>query len=337
MAHRHQTLAALVESYFIDHLRRVRGASDHTVRAYRDSLRLFLLFLSTERDRPIPRLSLDDISVSTVLGFLDYIEQKRGNSVVTRNHRLAAIRGFVQHALRHDIERAAQYQRILAIPVKKPRVTKPITYLEPEEASVVIAQPDFRTPLGARDHALLVFLYNTGARVSEAIELRERQLHLRRPKQVRIFGKGGKERFCPLWSETTTALHRLLADSTGPEHLVFRNARGGALSRDGVAYIIAKHVDAAAQKMPELRRRLVSPHVFRHSCAVALLQAGVDVTVIRDYLGHASVATTSRYITTNLQTRQRALEAFWDRAGIERRSAKAWRPTPALLRFLDTL
>ena len=154
--------------------------------------------------------------------------------------------------------------------------------------------------------------------MSEALAVRACDLRLEMPRQVRLLGKGRKERICPLWSETALALRRIIR--AGPaEDSLFRNTRGAPLTRDGVAYLLGKCVRIAAQQAPALRKCKVTPHVMRHSCAVALLQAGVDVSVIRDYLGHASVATTSRYITANLQMRREVLNAFWKRAGLDRR------------------
>jgi site-specific recombinase XerD len=241
----------------------------------------------------------------------------------------------VQHLLRHDVTRAGQYGRILAIRNKK-ALRRVATYLEPEEARAVIAAIDRRSRNGERDHALLLFLYNTGARVSEALAIRAGDLQLERPRQVRLLGKGRKERICPLWPETASALHRIIPVKSGEDSL-FRNTLGAPLTRDGVAYLLRKYVRSAAHHAPSLRKRRVTPHVMRHSCAVALLQAGIDVSVIRDYLGHASVATTSRYITTNLQMKRDVLEAFWKRAGLDPAAPRRWRPSPKLLAFLESL
>lgn len=333
---RRRTLLPLVQSYFQQHLRQVRGCSENTVRAYQDGLRLFFLFVAKKTRRSVDRLSLDDIRAEIVLSFLQHLESTRANSATTRNCRLAAVRGLVEHLLRYDLTRADQYQRILAIPSKKAR-TRPATYLEPEEVRLLLEQPDRSTPSGARDHALVLLLYNTGARVSEVLDVRSNDLQLKRPRQVRIRGKGGKERICPLWAETVAALNpllRLLADVNDP---IFRSARGAPLTRDGVAYILNKHVLKAMKAGHNLRRRRITPHVLRHSCAVALLQAGVDLTVIRDYLGHVSVSTTNRYVTTNLKMKRDVLNAFWKRAGLDRSSRRPWRPTSKLLAFLTSL
>ena len=319
------------------YLRGIRGASEHTIRAYRDALTLFFTFLSARRGkrRTAADLTLDDIQAEAVLAFLDHVERQRGNGVATRNCRLAALRSFAQHLIRHDLERADQYGRILAIAPKR-AVLRVIPYLEPDEARAIIKTVDPTTRFAARDRALLLLLYNTGARVSEVLAVRPRALQLDRPRHVRLHGKGDKERICPLWSETVAALRAIIRPDT-PDAPVFHNARGGPLTRDGVAYVLSKYTTRASATMPSLRTRRVTPHVLRHSCAVALLQAGVDVSVIRDYLGHASVATTSRYLTTNLKTKRDALEAFWKRAGLTDRRQRRWRASPKLLTFLETL
>jgi site-specific recombinase XerD len=330
------TLLALVQSFFQEYLRGVRGASDHTIRAYRDALTLFFRFLVARRQRrSVAALTLDDIQADAVLAFLEHVESRRGNSAATRNCRLVALRSFSRHLLRHDVTRAEQYGRILAIASKRAAL-RGVTYLEPEEARAMIAAVDPRAPHGPRDRALLLLLYNTGARVSEALAVCGRALRLDRLRQVRLFGKGGKERLCPLWPETAAALRALVRPDSATDPL-FRNARGAPLTRDGVAYLLNKYVRRAAVTLPTLRTRRVTPHVMRHSCAVALLQAGVDVSVIRDYLGHASLATTSRYITTNLQMKREVLEAFWKRAGLTTEPRHQRPLSPKLLAFLETL
>ncbi|MFJ1261021.1 tyrosine-type recombinase/integrase, partial [Cupriavidus sp. CuC1] len=234
-------------------------------------------------------------------------ESVRTNSVATRNCRLAAIRSFFKHLVRVDLPHADQYQRVLALPAKR---TKPTlsSYLEAEEVRAILEQPNRSTSLGSRDYALLLFLYNTGARVSEALAVRCADLRLTHPCQVRLHGKGRKDRLCPLWRETARVLQRLPAvRDAQPGGFIFVNRNGEPLTRDGVAYLLRKYVAAAVPSTPNLGHRRVTPHVLRHSCAVSLLQAGIDITVIRDYLGHASVATTSRYLTTNLQMKQAAL------------------------------
>lgn len=338
MRRRRDGLLGLVEAYFQGHLQRARGASPHTVRAYGHALRLFFLFLAKRVGRPVPLLGLDDVRVEAVLAFLDHLESSRSNSPATRNCRLAAIHGFVEHLLRNDVTRAGQYQRILDVRPKRAR-TRAIEYLDAEHVRAILTQPDRRTSAGARDYALLLLMFNTGTRVAEVLALSVDDLRLAAPRHIRVRGKGNKERICPLWPETVSALRVLLQHVGAREGPLFRNARGGALSRDGVAYVLSRHTKAAAATLSELRRRRVTPHVLRHSCAVALVQAGVDPTVIRDYLGHASVATTNRYIASNLAMKRDALAAFWRRAGLVpgRAARTTWRPKAALLEFLASL
>lgn len=331
------SLFAHVQSYFTQYLPKQRGASVHTIRAYRDALTMLFRFVAEQRGQGIASLQIDDIDADAVTSFLDHIEAQRSNSAATRNCRRAAIRSFFKHLLRNDLAHSQQFVRVLAIPAKKAR-QRPATYLEAEDARLIIGMPDQRTFDGWRDRALLLFLYNSGARVSEATGLRWDDLQLAAPRQVRLRGKGQKERVLPLWTETANALHRLRAMSgAGGGQCVFLNRHGQPLTRDGVAYILSKHAAAAARDNPVLRRKRITPHVLRHSCAVALLQSGTDVTVIRDYLGHASVATTGRYITTNLQMKREAMEAFWKKAGLEQANAKAWKPKANLLAFLQSL
>jgi len=327
------SLSTLVESFFCGYLQRIRAASPHTIRAYRDTLKLFLNFLA--EGRSLAELRLEDLQVDQVVGFLRYLEEVRKNGRATRNGRLAALHSFFEHLLRQDPTRAQQYHQVLAIPSKKHRPSC-ATYLEPAEVRILLAQPDRHSTLGARDHALLLFLYNTGARISEALSVRMSDLYLIRPRQVRLHGKGGRDRICPLWKETTDAIQRL--SPSPPEGAeLFRNARGQPLTRDGAAYLLDKYTRAAAPHLPTLRNRRVTPHVLRHSCAVALLQAGMDIVVIRDYLGHASIATTNRYIATNLAMKREALEAFWKRSGLSNTRSPHWQPRPDLLRFLESL
>ena len=326
-----------VESFFTEYLQHMRGASIHTVRAYRDALKLFFEFVAANKKCSVSGLDLGDMKAETVARFLLHLETDRSNSVATRNCRRTAIRSFFKHLLRNDVAHSLQYMRVLAIPAKKAR-QRPATYLEAEEARLIIGTPDKRTLEGWRDYTLLLFLFNCGARVSEAAGLRWDDLHLAAPRQVRLRGKGKKERLLPLWSETADALHRLRGISTGADgQCVFVNQHGRPLTRDGIAYLLRKHATAAARHHPALRHKHITPHVLRHSCAVALLQSGTDVTVIRDYLGHTSVATTGRYITTNLQMRRDAMEAFWKKAGIEPANTTRWKPKATLLAFLQSL
>jgi integrase/recombinase XerD len=333
-----QALFKLVESFLTEYLPRQRGASVHTVRAYRDALKLFFQFVARRNGRDVASVELNDLDARAITGFLDHIEAERSNSAASRNCRRAALRSFFKHLLRNDLAHSLQYTQVLAIPSKKAR-QRPATYLEADDMRAIIAKPDRCTADGWRDYTLLLFLYNCGARVSELLGVRWNDIQLAPPRQVRLRGKGRKERLLPLWRETADALHQLRGMVTGSDQQpVFVNRHGQPLTRDGVAYILRKYASAvAAKERPALSHKRVTPHVLRHSCAVALLQSGTDVTVIRDYLGHASVATTGRYITTNLQMKRDAMETFWDHAGIEPATTKPWKPKPDLLAFLQSL
>ena len=328
-------LFLLIQSFFGEHLQKVRGASRHTIAAYRDTLKLFLQFLADNRGVPVDRLTTDDLRAEQVSAFLQHLEQDRGNRISTRNCRRIALRSFFQHALRRDPLRADHYARALAVPAK--RTAPPIPrYLEPHHMRLLLGQPDRKTLKGQRDHALLLFLYNTGARVSEAVAVRQRDFQFVPPYHVRLLGKGSKERFCPLWLETTKAIQSLLATTADSAAPVFIGPMRTALTRHGANYILAKHAATAARADPTFLKR-VSPHMLRHSCACALLQAGVDLTVIRDYLGHASITTTSRYANSNLKLKRDALTKFWERSGLAPPNTAPWKPTKSLLSYLAAL
>ena len=330
-------LFAFVESFFTEYLPRQRGASSHTIRAYRDTLKLLFEFIAQRDDRDLSALALEALDATAVAAFLDYIETSRSNSASTRNCRRAAIRGFFKHLMRYDLARSMQYSCVLAIPAKKAR-QRPSTYLEADDVRAIIAKPDRRSRDGWRDYTLLLFLYNCGARVAEATAAQWADLQLTSPRQVRLHGKGRKERLVPLWRETADALHHLRGSTmSADQQHVFVNRHGQPLTRDGIAYILRKYVSELSKERPTLAKKQITPHVLRHSCAVALLQSGTDVTVIRDYLGHASVGTTGRYITTNLQMKRDAMETFWRHSGLGPANAKQWKPKPDLLAFLQSL
>jgi integrase/recombinase XerD len=331
------TLLALIESFFQQHLQGARGASPHTIRAYRDTLVLFFEFLASRTRKKVEALELADVTSNQVLEFLMHLEEQRGNKPVTRNCRLAALRAVARHLLRHDPSRSEQYGRILAIPSKRCQSTPPV-YLEPEQFRLVLDQVDADSPLGIRDAALLLFLYNTGARVSEVLQITWSDLHLDRPAQVRLHGKGNKDRVCLLWKQTVNLLRQVRGsckESTLSQ--IFLNSHGQPLTRDGVAYLLRRYYRLARRRNSSLPQPRIHPHALRHSCAVALLQAGIELTVIRDYLGHSSIATTGRYLQTNLAMKRDALRRFWERAGLEPKEPKKWRPSRGLLCFLESL
>lgn len=326
-------LFAAVESFFIDYLQRTRGCSRCTLASYRDTLRLFLEYAAQSKHGSVDKLRLTDFDATLVLAFLEHLEQKRRNSISTRNCRLAVLHSFFAHVLRRHPEHAGRLARILSLPPKR-HPTSPPRYLDPPAVQALLRHPDRATPTGRRDHALLLFLYNTGARVSEVTVLRHKDL-IPGPA-VNLHGKGDKHRVCPLWPETIAAIRSQSSSTADPDQPVFRNARGQPLSRHGVYHILSQHAAALHCADSQFPAK-VWPHLMRHSCAVALLQAGVDLVTIRDQLGHVSVATTSRYATSNLKLKRDALEAFWAVAGFAPVRQKAWHPSPKLARFLQSI
>jgi site-specific recombinase XerD len=323
-----------VESFFVDYLQRTRGCTRCTLTSYRDTLRLFLEYAARSKKVPVDRLRLADFDVTLVLEFLEHLESKRHNSVATRNCRLAALHSFFAHVLRGHPDHAGHLARILALPPKR-HAASPPRYLDPPVVQTLLRHPDRQSLTGRRDYALLLFLYNTGARVSEVTILRHKDL-LPGPA-VNLHGKGGKERVCPLWPETITAIiSQSPSNKTDPDQPIFRNARGQSLSRHGVYHILGSHATALHRADPRFPDK-IWPHLLRHSCAVALLQAGVDLITIRDQLGHVSVATTGRYATSNLKLKRTALEAFWAAAGLATSRRKSWRPSPKLSQFLQSI
>jgi len=331
-------LARALRGFFIEQLPRVRGASPHTVRSYRDALALLLRFLAARRGRPVVLLDFDDLAPEDVLRFLDSIETERSNRPSTRNARLAAVHAFARYAAANHPEHLERCQRLLAIPFK--RASQPVVeYLETEEVHAILEAPDRTTARGRRDHALFLALFNTGARVQEILDVRACDLQLVRPLQVRLRGKGRKERLCPLWPQTAAVLRTLLAeqriDAAAPEPL-FHNRDGRPLTRFGVRYLLRSYARIAQAAAPTLAKKRVHPHTLRHTTAVHLLQAGVDLVTISHWLGHASVETTNRYAAVDLETKRDALAKARPLGDLDPDLA-AWRKDASILEWLEAL
>lgn len=303
-------LARVLRGFFADHLPCVRGSSPHTILSYRDTLVLFLRFVADRGKRSVSQLDLDDLGPPEVLAFLEHLETNRHNLVATRNVRLAAIHAFFRYCATADPTRVEHCQRVLAIPFKRTG-SRPIHYLEYDEIQAVLASVDRNTADGRRDYALLATMFNTGARVQEIVTLCIRDLRLEALPQVRLCGKGRKERWCPLWSQTTEMLQAWLGEpgrDVSPDRPLFCNHRGERLTRFGVRYLLRKYCARAKGAMPSLGRKRLHPHSMRHSSAVHLLRSGVEITTISQWLGHASVATTNRYATVDMETKRKAIE-----------------------------
>ena len=331
------SLGALIQSFFADHLPVQKGLRLGSIRSYRDTLRLFLRFASEKRRAPIATLALQDLSFERVLAFLKYLEQERGNSVRTRNQRRAALNTFFAYLAVRAPEMLAVCQQVAAIPVK--RTSLPDThYLEREEVTALFRSLPRQGRFALRDRTLLLFLYNTGSRVQEVADLRVEHLELRLPAKVRLHGKGDKWRVCPLWHETVEHLQRLLAEqAAAPNAPVFCARRDQPLTRFGLYKIVRRHAASWDTTGPQARR--VSPHLFRHTAAVHLLESGVEVNVIRSWLGHVNLDTTNRYAELTLRAKAEALRACEISSGISAvsRSRAAWKDDKTLLEWLNSL
>jgi len=327
--------AQLLHRFFHQWLVEQRNASHHTVVSYRDTWRLFLRHTAAAKNKPVERLRLSDLTTAEVLAFLKHLEDDRKVSIGTRNCRLAAIHSFFSFLMSHEPLAAGQCAEVLRIPVK--RATKrELAYLEADEVTAILSTPDRLTVEGQRDHTLLALLYNTGARIQEALDLCPRAIRWEAPAQVRLVGKGRKERTCPLWQETVNLLKALLKRCPRTDNeRIFVNRYREPLGAAGVRFKLKQYVAAAAKKVPSLATKRVSPHTFRHSTAVSLVAAGVDVTVIRNWLGHAQLDTTNHYARANVETKRKALETVAKSA----RPGKPprWKRDADLLAWLDAL
>jgi len=300
-------VAPVLESFFTQRLMTQQRASQHTIACYRDTFKL-LPGYARERTGKLPgQLDFTDIDAPLISGFLTWPETSRGNSVTTRNVRLAAIRSLFSYAALRAPEHAALIARVLAIPAKR-HDHATVSFLTRTETEALLAAPDTTTWHGRRDHTLLLVAVQTGLRVSELTGLTIADAHLGTGPHVYCRGKGRKERCTPLTAQTVAALTSWLAErgGHGPGPL-FCTRRGGPLSRDAVERLLAKYVTIAAGNCPSLQAKTVSPHTLRHSAAMALLHSGVDVTVIALWLGHESPASTQVYLHADMQIKERAL------------------------------
>ena len=332
-------LGTLIRSFFEQHLTAQRGLSPHTVLAYRDTWKLFLQFACRRLRRTCTKLAVENLTADILRGFLKCLEEERRNSVTTRNARLAAIHAFFQYLASIDPRHLAHSQAILAVPFKRHAQRVP-EYLEQEEVLCIFGQISCVPLLGQRDDALLRLLYNTGMRAQELVDLEVNDLRFSRPYYVRIRGKGQKQRTCPLWKETVQAIKAYLArravrvDQPVP---LFVNAEGNRLSRFGLRHIIAHRVAEAAKTCPSLLTRKVTPHTWRHTTATHLLQANVDLSMIRSWLGHASIETTNTYVEIDLEMKRKTLQACEKLLPKQGKHAPSWQRNPDILGWLSGL
>lgn len=330
-------LAHALHGFLTDYLPRQRALSPHTIRSYRDSLKLCLLFIAGKKADP-SQLTIKHLSVERLMAFLNHLEGSRHNHAATRNVRLSAIHSFFRYLGATHPEHLAHAQRVLSVPFKRTG-SREIQHLELGELQRVLHQIDRSTSPGRRDHVLLLLMFNTGARVSEVMGLLATDLRLQEPASVLLRGKGQKERVCPLWTETANALRDHLAEHGLAPHeprTVFLNHRGQPLTRFGARLILRKRVNEAALHEPSLRGKRLHPHSMRHSTAIHLLRSGVDLSTIAHWLGHASVNTTNKYLALDLDSKREAL-AKAKPILPRRRKPASWRSDRSLIKWLESL
>ena len=322
-------VAATVQAFFTERLTAQRQASPHTIATYRDAIRMLLLFASRRTTKQLSKLDFSDLNATTVAAFLDYLERERGNSVRTRNARLAAIHSLFAFAAQQHPEHSNDITRVLAIPAKRTD-HHIVEFLTDEEVTELLDQPDRSTRTGRRDYTLLHLAVQTGLRASELTGLRRRDLHLGTGPHVSCMGKGRKRRITPLTADTTGLLRTWMAKrGGGPDDVLFPSSRGTPLSHDALAQRIALYT----ARCPRLARRTITPHILRHTAAMRLLRAGVDTTVIALWLGHESVVTTQIYLRADMELKQRAL----DRTAPTGTRPGRYKPSDRLLAFLEAL
>ncbi len=329
-------LGPTIHSFFIDHLVTVKGLRPASIRSYRDTIRLLLCFAAADRNAKITKLTVADLDFDLIVGFLRHLEHDRGNHARTRNQRLAVVHTLFDYIATRHPEMLATCQRVAAIPMKRAAPAE-THFLERDEIEDLFKHLPSTGRLAHRDRTLLLFLYNTGARVQEVADLRVGNLDLREPATVRLHGKGDKWRTCPLWAQTVEMLTDLInsTDQRAADRAVFVSTAGQPLTRFGIYKIVRRHAGRLDQPR---QQRTVSPHTFRHTAAVHLLEAGVEVNVIRGWLGHADLSTTNRYAEINTRAKIAAL-ANTEPPGSSQgpRPRPIWQTDETLLNWLATL
>lgn len=332
-------LPDLLHRYLLDYLPGVKGLQPSSIRSYRDSLGQFVRFAAARAKKRIVRLEFADIDEECVLSFLGDLEE-HGCCPSTRNQRLSALHGFYEFVAQRHPDILPICARVAAIPAKRAQ-TPEARYLTPEELKRLFAVVHADEPLGRRDQALLLMLYNTGARASELAQLTLANTGLQAPAQVRLHGKGSKWRTCPLWGQTAKALELMLRDraSAEPESRLFLNRQGRPMTRFGIYKRVRHYAELAEANLPHVRGGVrVSPHVLRHTAAIHLLEAGVEVNVIRGWLGHASLETTNRYAEITLRMKAAALSICDPGAAVPRATrGPIWTRDKDLLAWLQRI
>ena len=325
-------LGPWVRRFLLEHLIAERNLARNTQRSYRDALTLLIPFVAGKLHQKVDRLAVVDVSADLVRLFLGDLEQTRQCAITTRNQRLAAVHALARFVGEHSPEHIAWCGQIRSVPFKKASKTV-IPYLDKPQMDALLAAPDRPSAQGRRDYALLLFLYNSGARAEEAAQVVVSELDLA-GCSVKIRGKGGKERHCPLWPSTVAELTALIANRA-PTTPIFLNRCGHPITRFGIHTLVERYVRKAQIQMPSLAAKRISPHTIRHTTATHLLRAGVDINTVRAWLGHVSLDTTNIYAEIDLETKAKAL-ATCEVSGASEPKPR-WRENPGLLAFLRSL
>lgn len=325
--------APLVSRFFNTYLIQQRDASPHTVASYRDTFRHLVLYVHKTLGKEPQDMAFDDLNTEFLTKFLRHLENQRGNSARTRNARLAAIRSLFRFVALHEPCHAALAQQVLAIPGKR-YTRQPIDYLDDDEIDALLQAPDQSTWVGRRDHALLLVAVQTGMRASELITLRCTDVHPGTGAHVRCHGKGRKERCVPLRRDSVTTIRAWLKERGGqPEDPVFVNQRMNPLTHDSLAYLVSQNLKVARAVCPTLEKKRVTPHTLRHSCAMVLLQGGVDQITIALWLGHESLETTYLYLHADLKLKEQAMA----KTAPSETPVQRFKPKDKLLAYLNSL
>jgi integrase/recombinase XerD len=328
-------LANYMKRFFSHYMPVQKGLSVNTILAYRDAIKLLLCYAEDTLGRPVDRFTVEDVTEKVVIDFLDHVEQERKCSSNTRNARLAAIRSLFAFIAREEPALMQQCQRIRAIPLKRTQ-HQTVDYLDEKEMQAILDAVDSNSRTGIRDRALLLLLYNTGARVSEIVELKLHDLRLDGAGQVHLLGKGKKHRSCPLWPETVAALQTYMEQRSPKEpgiESLFLNANGAPITRFGIRYITNKYGATAQAQCPSIKTKPVNPHTIRHTTAMHLLRSGNDVNMVSYWLGHADINTTHIYLEIDMEMKRRMLE----KAGAPTIKKKKLWHKPDILQWLNNL
>lgn len=334
-------IANYMQSFFYQYLASHRGLSTNTIMAYRDAIKLLLCFAAKYVNKKVDQINIEELDDNLILAFLDHVEKQRGCSVRTRNARLAAIRTFFGFIARKEPTLLEQCRKIRAIPQKRTE-HKMIAYLENDEMQAILDSVESNSPMELRDKALLLFLYNSGARVQEVVDIKINDLRIDEPAQVKLLGKGKKQRACPLWPETAEAIkdylqYRKKENPDSNQEQLFLNSNGNPITRFGIRYIIKKFAKKAAKQCDTLKDKVVSPHTFRHSTAMHLIQAGNDINMVKLWLGHADINTTHIYVEIDMEMKRKILDTCQSPTNnTEKNKTRTWQK-PGILKWLNEL